>query len=390
MDHKNTVVPMWQLPTEEPPQEVYSPAPQDLAQAPYNPAEEHVYDAPIIPAQPFSFNAYKLTALGFALLACLLAYFAAASAWPKILPSLIGASSVIRFVSQLSAPLALLTILWLMIRQPLGLRQSSLQAHYDHLERTQNNLQDLMHQSELRFLQNTQSLTEQAQQLDAIAEVTVSRIATLRAMLGEEIGQIGLHAHNLKNAAAGARSDMAVLMANLPNAHNETRSLARTLQQTGQMAHDNIHMMNIHMGNLTQHSANITHESQLTTNAVSQQVTMLDNHISHLNHLLNEATAAFNSAGDVPVSALEQRITGAGQNILTLHEALHAYDGIGARLFERTQAALADIEAQLNAINAQNSAALDQNYSKLEYLRTRASELNAALVNLPAQGRTNL
>lgn len=284
---------------------------------------------------------------------------------PKEFARFTVSASAITTLSQVAAPLALLAVCWMLFSKRNGTMPDEEVAQLiEHLDNEQKLLHSYLSQSESRLMSGARALSHQGQQLDAVAEATVSRIGTLRAMLGEEIAQIGLHTNALKNAAAAARSDMAVLMANLPKAQNETRQVAMALKEATAIANESAEHLHQNLHALASGSAQVSLEAGVAAQTVAHHVDSAQVQFERMNGLLREVNGAFVQNSSAQISDIEHRIAEANQHMMLIHQALADRNIVSEDMFRKLNVSLNEVEQRLAFIDrngiAQTSHLLDK------------------------------
>ncbi len=256
-----------------------------------------------------------------------------------------------RVISIIVPPLILLALVWLATRGAAGRDTASLATMIARLEAERNALSALIAISENRLVEGAQAIYAQGEQLDAVGTATLNKIATLRAMLGEEIGQIGVQTNSLKNAAAAARSDMAVLLANLPKAQIETRKISEALQDAGMSAHQHAHSLAERLGELSDLGHDVKTVADDATTHLAERIAQMANQSAQTQQTLSDSQNALSEAETLHLSVLDARIDRIKTHIDAIGVGLTGHDGLSAKLLDRLRDGLADVEGRLAAID---------------------------------------
>lgn len=253
-------------------------------------------------------------------------------------------------VATLPALLILVTI-WFVARRFGGHDAVSLNQTLERLSSEREAIMRVIADSERRLYDGANAIFAQGEQLDALGTATVNKIATLRAMIDEEVAQIAVQTNGLKNAAAAARSDMAVLLANLPKAQIETRKIADALRDAGTAAHDHTAFLTEQLAALAQQA---THSEEIAVEAadlLATQVAQMARQTAATQAQVTECQAALAGSEDGHLNALREHTTHIKDQIEGIGGALAQHDGLSARLLDRLRDGLADVEGRLAAID---------------------------------------
>ncbi|RHW16372.1 hypothetical protein D1610_16180 [Sphingomonas gilva] len=145
---------------------------------------------------------------------------------------------IAEWLAVLSAPLALIALIWLAFQRS-GMAEASRFARAAAQMRAEaQSLDNLVVRLAQRLDENRDALTEQADRMLQQGNVAAERLAAISNGVAHETASIDAHAQRLLQAATAARADMSVLLASLPKALNQTRGMATGIQEAGQKAHD--------------------------------------------------------------------------------------------------------------------------------------------------------
>ncbi|MDE2341730.1 MAG: hypothetical protein KGL21_11815 [Alphaproteobacteria bacterium] len=285
---------------------------------------------------------------------------------------------IIKIAPGLSAPLSFLALLWLLFhpRAHAGVHQTSID---------QSELRILSQVAaadiQSRLTENTDLLRGQIEQLDIAGEAALQRVATLRATLNEEIGQISVQTSLLKNAAAAARSDMAVLMSHLPKAHVETRKIVVALQDAGSTAYERTIDLAGQLEKVANQSQVAQTLAQTTVATLASHISVIDEHANAAQRQIEQSRKVLDTVQETGGAALDHRLATLMEQIDALGLALRAQDGAGEQLIEKLRVALADVEERLARIDTDGYGRLELLGSAVNALNTQSSTLYDNLQN---------
>ena len=305
--------------------------------------------------------------------------FASFAIAPKLLSGNGEIADITSFITSISSPLALLAFVWLLARREKLNDQDSLNQTIERLREEQASLRALISTAETRMFDGASALHAQAEQLDVIGESTLNRIATLRAMLGEEIGQIGLHTNGLKNAAAAARSDMAVLLANLPKAHIETRKMVVALQDAGLTAQEQAQALVGHLGGLAEKGQVAQEIAGAASETLAGHMSQMESQAFAMRSLVQQSQISLEKISTTSADTLQERVQLIDKQIATLGVQLGAHDGLSEKLFGNLRAGLADVEGRLAAIDTHGTERTERLTDAIKGLTDHSHVLREAL-----------
>jgi hypothetical protein len=146
--------------------------------------------------------------------------------------------AVLQGIATLSAPLALIGIVWLLL-----LRTSRREAH--RFSRTAAamraeaaHLEHVLGALSTQIAENRRELADHAHQLLLLGDDAANRMTDISTAMRGQSGEIAHQSDRLEQAARAARDDMSVLLQDLPRATMESRDMAALLKNSGLAAHE--------------------------------------------------------------------------------------------------------------------------------------------------------
>ncbi len=326
------------------------------------------------PRQSSRFMAALLLATGIAWVG-----YVAVSAGPGIIHTAMRPDLIIQTISTAATPLVLLCAMWLMLRRAKVDDQTTLNTTIARLKHEQASISALISSSEMRLAEGAQAVRDQTEHLEVVGEQALNRIATLRAMLGEEIGQIGVHTNGLKNAAAAARSDMAVLLANLPKAHIETRKMVVALQDAGLTAQEQAKALIGHLGSLSERGTEAQAIAGSASEVLSSHMTQMEAQAFAMRSLVQQSQMSLAKAGDESSAQLDHNVAQITKQVDALGHSLQVQDGLSGKLLDQLRGALADVEGRLAAIDTHGTERTERLTQAIKALTEHSHVLRDAL-----------
>ena len=369
--------------------------------------------------------------------------YALSQAWPGA-----SLSAWTGWAASVSAPLILLALTWLLFGRSSRRETQRFTAAVAAMRQESHALESVLAIVGERLQQNRTALSEEAARLMALGDEASDRLGRVTHYIARESAELDRRAQALDQAAASARTDLGVLMSDLPRAEEQARIAAEALKAAGLSAHEQAAALESQLAALTArgreadetvggaaqrlaaHVARIEtgagaatermRESAAQMNAavdgalsraadsVEQVRSGLETQGQAMLAMVEQSRAAFEDAGAEASRRLMQRLDEAGARLEALAGGLAAQEASSAALVDGLSARLGEVEAQLAAIGASGEAQhsrlgesiaalrgvaqelqreLDHGKSASGELTGRARELTAALAEFTAQLR---
>lgn len=267
-------------------------------------------------------------------------------------------------VALASGPLALLGIVWLLLRRTsrrearrFGATAAAMRGEAAALERSIAALGE-------RIAAGREALAEQQDTLQRLGEDAVARLATVSEGMRAESVALKNHSDRLEHAAAAARGDMDRLAAALPRAEEQVRGLAASIQAVGPDTQAQAEALERQLAALALHGREAGEQASAAAERLAEQLLHID-----------DAGEAVGSR----IEAVSQRMTGAIEGALA--GAGDAVDQTRRGLEAQSAAMMAMIEqaaAALERTGANSASAIGQRLDEIgARIETIASRLAA-------------
>lgn len=255
----------------------------------------------------------------------------------------------------------------------------SLARMLERLAEERRALSTLIAGTEQRIDAGATALHGQGERLDALGTATANKIATLRAMIDEEIAQVAVQTNNLKNAAAAARSDMAVLLANLPKAQVETRKMSDALYEAGAAA--NMHSVTLieQFGALSQQATRAEVIAVEAADLLAKQIASMDRQTSSAQAQIAAGLEKLARAEDHHLTGLTHHIAQVNGELGAISTRLAGCDDMSARLINQLREGLADVEGRLAAIDTHGTERTERLNDAIKALTAHSQQLREEL-----------
>jgi hypothetical protein len=308
----------------------------------------------------------------------------------------IGLGDVARGISLASGPLALLVavlILW----QRNASREAARYADVARGVRMETLALDaVLSLTSKRLAEDRTAVAEQADRLLSLADQTSAKLTSVADQLSREIAELGQQSRDLDAAAGTARVDMGVLLADLPTAEQQVRTLAETLRTAGVAAHEQSAGLQAILAALALRAKEAEDNAAGAANRLSAQVSHIAGATeiatrdidaaggrmssaidavmartadamertregvaaqgSALSGMIEQAQSEAEAAASRAAATLESRIAAIGQEVAALASTLESQDAVGVGMIERIQRGLSAVEARFAELDETGGA----------------------------------
>ena len=348
--------------------------------------------------------------LGWALsiLALLWVGYTAWSAGRALATEPLTSPQIAQWVAIMAGPLALLGLVWLMFGRTRRKEAEKFTRSVVTMRTEARALQDVLAALQQQVAENHRSLGVMAGDLMGLGDQAASRLGSITAQLNEGSRTLAEHGAALDRAAESARTDIGVLLTDLPQAEDSARRMSETLREAGRSAIEQASRFENQVGQLSAQTeradtiareasqrlldnlgqieaagkgaaAQVSEAGQATRATVDELLarsaealaeirTGIDAQAAAVSALVAQSQAGIGRAGVDAAELLGERLASAGS----------AMDGLTARIAEQERASqrlVADLDLGL--------AALDERFTEVARSGDeRASHIQAALGRL--------
>ena len=348
--------------------------------------------------------------LGWALssFAVLWIAYTAWSAGRSLADQPLSSPAVAQWIAILAGPLALMGLAWLMFGRTNRKEAERFTRSVIAMRTEARSLQDILAALSQQIEENHGALGVMAGDLMGLGDQAASKLGAVTADLNAGARTLADHGAALDRAAEAARTDIGVLLADLPQAEESARRMAETLREAGRSASEQAAGFEGQVNNLAEHAREadeIVHHAserllaQLThiesagaaaalrlSEAGSETGVSIDALLVRSSEALNEIRIGIDAQAAAVTALISQSRAGIGRAGIEASEQLSerlitagaALDGLSARIAEQDRASqrlIADLDAGL--------AALDERF--LDLARSgdeRAGHVQTALTRL--------
>lgn len=163
-----------------------------------------------------------------------------------------GPVALAQLIAALCVPVVLIMLLWI-----LAMRRSTAEARRfgataQAMRAEAAALEAMLARVSARVEENRQALGAQAQAMAQMGERAADQLGATTRAVADQVARADAQARTLTEAAGGAENALNVLLTSLPRAHDETRTMMRTLEQLGLTAGERTAALDAAMASLTE------------------------------------------------------------------------------------------------------------------------------------------
>ena len=333
------------------------------------------------PATP---EARKLLGWALSILAVLWIAYTAWSAGRSLADQPLSSPAVAQWIAILAGPLALMGLAWLMFGRT-NRKEAERFTHSVIAMRTEaRSLQDILAALSRQIEENHAALGMMAGDLMGLGDQAASRLGAVTADLSAGARTLTEQGAALDRAAEAARTDIGVLLADLPQAEESARRMAETLREAGRSASEQAAGFEGQVNSLAEHARQadeVVHQAserllaQLThiesagaaaalrvAEAGSETGASIDALLARSAEALNEIRTGIDAQAAAVAALVAQSQAGIGRAGVDASELLSerlvaagaALDGLSSRIAEQDRASqrlMADLDAGLAALD---------------------------------------
>ena len=330
-----------------------------------------------------------------------------------------AAETLIAGIAAASTPLALIGILYLLLRRTSRREARRFARTAASMRGEAAWLGEVLTTLSARIEENRRALGDHAHQLLLLGDDASARLGEISGAMRVETSELSRHSDRLEQAARGARADVAMLLQDLPRAASESRDIATMLRDAGTGAHAQTAALDATLASITHGSraaeesaggaaqrlaanlARIESASALAGERIDETATRMSGAVettlaeaaravdearrtidaqgAAMLAMVEQGRVALDQAGAESARALSARLDEIGSRLDRMAAKLSRGEDAGGRMVRDLDASLATIEQKLEAIAAtgtDRTASLDEAMAKIG---ARADAVDASL-----------
>jgi predicted nucleic acid-binding Zn-ribbon protein len=350
-----------------------------------------------------------------ALLALLWTGYTAWSAGRSLADQPLTSPLVAQWVAILAGPLALMGLVWLMFGRTRRKEAEQFTRSVIAMRTEARSLQDILAALSQQIEQNHAALGLMAGDLIGLGDQAATRLGAITSNLNAGSRTLAEHGAALDRAAEAARTDIGILLSDLPQAEDSARRMAETLREAGRAASEQAAGFEQQVDKLAAHAQQadaIVHEAserllaQLThiesagaaaalrvSDAGTETGTMVDALLARSAEALAEIRGGIDAQAAAVAALVAQSQAGIGRAGIDASEMLGerlasagaALDGLSGRIAEQersSQRLMADLDVGLAALDERFLDLARSGDERANHVQTALSRLRSELESL--------
>jgi len=303
-------------------------------------------------------------------------------------------SEITNFVGALSAPLALLGVLYIVLMRGSDREARRFTRTSSAIRNEIQWLEAVIETVATRLEENRAMLSEQSGTFMHIGEDAAARLKVVTEAMHGEVDALGRQAAALKIAAAAARADMTVLLADLPKAQLQTQRMTEDLKEAGLTAHGNAGALEAQLSSL----ATRGREADEIAGGAAQRLAA---HLARMESTSETAGTRLEAAAGQMTEAVDAALNRAAEAVDEARKGMEAQGGAMLAMIEQSRAAMdetgeqagqalatrvEDINARIAALGTALGAHAESSRLLTDALQTAIGEVDAGLTELDRSG----
>ncbi|WP_152569436.1 MULTISPECIES: hypothetical protein [Sphingomonas] len=358
--------------------------------------------------------------------------FVALGAGSALAGQALSAPLVAQWLAIAAGPLALLGLTWLIFGRTRRREAERFIQSVQQMRTEAGSLETLLGVLRQRIDEEQAALTGMADRLMSLGDETGSRLGQVTRDLTQGSETLARHSAALDRAAESARTDIGVLLSDLPQAEQSARTMAEQLRGAGKDAGEQARLLEERLAGITAKAAEADHSvagaaerlttqlgaieaagatagsrlDAVATSASSQVDALLDRATQALSDirsgidgqsaavhaLLDHSAATMGRAGADAAEAVGQRLTAAGASLDALSSRIAEQDRASQGLVATIERSLADLDHRFVDLAAEGdlrasaiAASIQRVRNELDSLALQSKSSDGSLEGLTAR-----
>ncbi|HEY0627776.1 MAG TPA: hypothetical protein VGD23_00445 [Sphingomicrobium sp.] len=273
--------------------------------------------------------------LGWALgiMALLWTGYAAWSAGSALAAEPLTSPQVAPWIAILAGPLALMGLTWLMFGRTRRKEAEKFTRSVITMRTEARALQDVLAALQTQIAENHRSLGVMAGDLMGLGDQAATRLGHITAQLNEGSRTLAEHGAALDRSAEAARTDIGILLSDLPQAEDSARRMAETLRLAGRTA---VEQASAFEGQVNQLSSQ-AQQADLIVREASER--LLAN-LAQIESAGSAATTSVTEAGNTSMASIDQLLTRSAEALTEIRTGIDAQAAAVSALVAQSQAGI--------------------------------------------------
>jgi hypothetical protein len=258
---------------------------------------------------------------------------------------------LIPFVALMSAPLALLGLVWLLFGRSARRETERFTRAVEAMRGESVALETVLGIVAVKLEENHARLRGEAEKLMSLGDEAADRLGRVTYYLSKESASLDRRAAELEGAAAAAKVDIGVLMHDLPRAEEQARAVAEAMKEAGLAAHGQAGALEAQLAALAARGR----EADEVLGSAAQKMAA---HVARIESSAETAATAMGEASAGMTAAVDGAMVRASEALDAARAALEAQAGATLAAIDQSRAALdragedaaASLAARLDAV----------------------------------------
>lgn len=318
--------------------------------------------------------------LGWSLsiLALLWTAYAAWSAGRSLATEPLTSPQIAQWIAILAGPLALIGLVWLTFGRTRRKEAEKFTRSVIAMRTEARALQDVLGALQTQIAENHRSLGVMAGDLMGLGDQAASRLGNITDQLNQGSRTLAEHGAALDRAADSARTDIGILLSDLPQAEDSARRMAETLREAGRSALDQASKFETQVTHLSA-------QAQQADSIVQVASERLLANLAQIEAAGSAAAAGVSEAGGATRSMVDQLLAHSAEALTEIRTGIDAQASAVSALIAQSQAGIGragiDASEMLGERLATAGAALDGLTARIAEQERASQRLIADLDN---------
>jgi uncharacterized phage infection (PIP) family protein YhgE len=270
---------------------------------------------------------------GLAILALLWTAYTAWSAGRALATEPLTSPQIAQWIAILAGPMALMGLVWLMFGRTRRREAEKFTRSVITMRTEARALQDVLSALQTQIAENHRSLGVMAGDLMGLGDQAATRLGHITTQLNEGSRTLAEHGAALDRAAEAARTDIGVLLTDLPQAEDSARRMADTLREAGRSAIEQAGQFEAQVGRLST-------QAQQADAVVREASDRLLANLAQIESAGSAATASVATAGDATKATVDELLARSAEALTEIRTGIDAQAAAVAALVAQSQAGI--------------------------------------------------
>lgn len=274
------------------------------------------------------------------------------------------APELVRWAAAASGPLALIGLGWLLFGRSARNETVRFTRSVQAMRAESEALNAVLASIGQNIASNRTALAEETSRLMNLGEEAAGRLGAVTRDVDAGAQAMARYAEMLDRSAGSARTDMGVLLADLPKAEAQTRAMSELLRATGIDAHSQAGALEAQIAQLTARAREADEAAGGAAGRLTAHITQVDTAAAAATERMESATAAMSGGIDAALGKAAEAVDAARQGLeeqgnamlAMVEQSSAAMDRAGVEAGHSLAGRVADIGGRIDALARQLAA----------------------------------